>query len=134
MTRVGERGAVPAADLETVCRLFVTTKRLPDRGNGRRVAPRGTNSTEPGAPFVARILVIDDNAELRTVLGQTLESAGYQVALAGDGIQGMAACSANPVDLVVTDLVMPQQEGMETIMQLRRDFPKVAIIAMSGMS
>lgn len=83
---------------------------------------------------MARILVIDDDAEMRAVLGQTLKSAGHEVVLAADGKRGLAECGTKPIDLVVTDLVMPQQEGIETIMQLRRDYPKIAIIAMSGMS
>ena len=83
---------------------------------------------------MARILVIDDDAEMRTVLRQTLNSAGHEVILAADGKQGLAECGVKAIDLVITDLVMPNQEGMETIMQLRRDFAKISIIAMSGVS
>ena len=81
---------------------------------------------------MARILVIDDDAEMRAVLQQALTAAGHEVALAADGGQGMELLRATPADLVVTDLFMPRQEGIETIVQLRRDFPELPIIAISG--
>jgi DNA-binding response OmpR family regulator len=79
-----------------------------------------------------RVLVIDDDAEMRAVLEQTLASAGYEVALAADGRRGVAQYRALPADLVIVDIFMPNQDGLETITQLRRDFPGVAIIAISG--
>ena len=81
---------------------------------------------------MARILVIDDDINLRKMLGQALELAGYEVALAADGREGVASFRAQPTDVVITDLYMPNQEGLETIMELHRDFPAVPIIAMSG--
>ena len=81
---------------------------------------------------MASILVIDDDNELRTVLCAILEGEGHQVAEAVDGGEGLEAYRASPVDLVLTDLIMPGQEGVETIMELRKEFPDVRIIAMSG--
>ena len=81
---------------------------------------------------MARILVIDDEADMRGLLEETLQSAGHEVSLAADGEEGMKRFRARPADLVITDLYMPGQEGLETIMQLRREFPSVAIMAMSG--
>jgi len=81
---------------------------------------------------MARILIIDDDDNLRALLGQVLTSAGHEVVLAADGKEGVNLYRAAPADLVVTDLFMPGQEGLETIVELRREFPGVAIIAMSG--
>src|SRR5260221_1697721 len=82
--------------------------------------------------LMARILVIDDDPDMRDMLGQTLKSAGHEVALAADGQEGVHQCRARPADLVVTDIYMPNREGLETIMELRNGFPDIAIIAMSG--
>ena len=81
---------------------------------------------------MARILVIDDDPDMRALLEQTLKSAGHEVALAADGRQGVDQYRANPADLVITDLYMPGQEGLETIIELRKRFPEAAIMAVSG--
>lgn len=79
-----------------------------------------------------RILLIDDDDLLRNVLAKALTHAGHTVIQASDGQQGVELANAATVDLVITDLVMPVQEGVETILQLRRDRPKLPIIAISG--
>ena len=79
-----------------------------------------------------RILVIDDDPEMRAMLEQTLQSVGHHVMLAADGRQGLAQIASAPADLVITDLYMPNKDGLETIIELRQRFPNVAIIAMSG--
>ena len=79
-----------------------------------------------------RILLIDDDHLLRSVVAKALGHAGYTVVQAGDGRQGVELASVTPVDLVITDLIMPVQEGMETIMVLRREQPELPIIAISG--
>ena len=81
---------------------------------------------------MARILLIDDDPPLRSVLADALIRAGHKVTQAEDGRQGMEVFRTSPTDVVVTDLIMPGQEGLETIMQLRREFPALPIIAMSG--
>lgn len=81
---------------------------------------------------MATILIIDDDDLLRNVLAKALGYAGHTVVQAADGAQGLDLFRATPVDLVLTDLVMPVQEGVETILQLRRDSPDMPIIAMSG--
>ena len=81
---------------------------------------------------MARILVIDDDPDMRAMLEQTLKAAGHEVISAADGKEGMEQHCTSPADLVITDLYMPNQEGLETIGELRRRFPEVAIIAMSG--
>jgi CheY-like chemotaxis protein len=81
---------------------------------------------------VARILLIEDDANVRLALKQALQRAGHEVAEARDGRDGVERYSAQPADLVVTDLVMPNQEGIETIEQLRRLTPSLPIVAISG--
>ena len=81
---------------------------------------------------MARILVIDDEDTIREVIRQMLEIEGFEVADAADGREGMALQRERPADLVITDLIMPDQEGLETIKELRNEFPKVKIIAISG--
>lgn len=81
---------------------------------------------------MARLLLIDDDVSLRNVLAKSLGYAGHEVLQAGDGQQGLDLVHATPVDLVITDLIMPVQEGVETIVQLRRTHAHVPIIAISG--
>jgi DNA-binding response OmpR family regulator len=81
---------------------------------------------------MARILVIDDKPDMRAFLEEILKSVGHDVILAADGREGVEQHRASPTDLVITDLYMPNQEGMETIREFRSHFPEVAIIAMSG--
>ena len=79
-----------------------------------------------------RILVIDDDDQMRTLLRQVMEWAEYEVVEAADGREGMFKHRKQPVDLVITDLIMPEQEGLETITLLKREYPHVKIIAISG--
>jgi len=81
---------------------------------------------------VADILVIDDNDDLRDTLRAILERVGYTVHEARNGREGFACCQAQPVALVITDLLTPEQEGMETIQQLLAMDPPPKIIAISG--
>ena len=78
------------------------------------------------------VLVIDDDDLVRSLLVRALTGARYTVIEAADGLAGLALARANSIDLVVTDLVMPVQEGVETIMTLRRERPRLPIIAISG--
>jgi CheY-like chemotaxis protein len=78
------------------------------------------------------ILVIDDEEQIREVLRTVLERVGYTVSEAGDGVEGLKKYRENEVDVVVTDIIMPEKGGIDTIMDLRRDYPDVKIIAISG--
>ncbi len=80
----------------------------------------------------ARIVVADDEAAVRGFLRGVLEGAGYQVTEAADGDQALKAARAGRADLVITDLVMPGREGIETIRALRKEGAGVAIMAISG--
>jgi DNA-binding response OmpR family regulator len=82
---------------------------------------------------MARILIIDDDDQVRKMLRLTLNAAGFDVVEAQDGKVAMKFFNQDPlVDLVITDLIMPEKEGIEMIIELRKDFPKVPIIAISG--
>src|SRR4051794_5160474 len=81
---------------------------------------------------MARILVIDDDVDVRAVLEEALKLAGHEVDLAADGEEGLKRYLSAPADLVITDLFMPNQEGVETIIKLRRSFPEIPVIAISG--
>lgn len=81
---------------------------------------------------MARILLVDDEAMLRRTLRAILEKAGHEVAEAGDGDQAIAMFSEFKADLVITDIVMPNKEGVETIREIRHLDARVPIIAMSG--
>jgi PAS domain S-box-containing protein len=80
----------------------------------------------------ARIVVADDEAPVRAFVRALLEQSGHQVVEAADGREALRQAHEGQVDLLITDLVMPEQEGVETIQLLRRDAPGVGIIAMSG--
>ena len=81
---------------------------------------------------MAHILVIDDEENVRLLVAAILEQQIHQVTQADNGKTGMAAFRRTPPDLVITDLVMPEQEGVETILELRREKPGLPVIAMSG--
>ncbi len=79
-----------------------------------------------------RILVIDDDAAVLSALTLCLESEGYEVIATGDGERGIAAYGRERPDLVLTDIVMPVKEGLQTIREIRREWPQARIIALSG--
>jgi DNA-binding NtrC family response regulator len=81
---------------------------------------------------MARILIIDDESQIRSMLRLMLERAGYEIAEAPDGIEGIRQYRENPADLIITDLIMPNKDGIGMIIDLKKEFPKVKIIAMSG--
>jgi CheY-like chemotaxis protein len=81
---------------------------------------------------MARILLIDDDEPFRSVLKVSLQQMGHDVIDARDGCEGVALYTGGDFDIVVTDLIMPDKEGIETIMDLRKLNPEVKIIAMSG--
>src|ERR1051325_11461665 len=81
---------------------------------------------------MANILVIDDEINVRMSIKLCLATAGNTVSLATNGKEGMKRMLFGSYDLVITDVFMPEQEGMETIMELRKKYPHVPIIAISG--
>ncbi len=81
---------------------------------------------------MARILVIDDDEQIRLMLQKKLSAEGYEVFIATEGREALRMIKENDVNIVITDLIMPGKEGLETIVDLRRDHPEVMIIAISG--
>ena len=79
-----------------------------------------------------RVLVIEDDADVRALLKEMLAALGHECATAIHGIAGLESYRAGEFDVVITDLLMPEQEGLETIGELRRIDPDVRIIAISG--
>jgi DNA-binding response OmpR family regulator len=86
----------------------------------------------PPKKAVERILIIDDDDQFRKMLRWNLEHAGYEVMEACDGRQGIERFSEMPADLVITDIVMPVKEGVETILEIKEAHPEVKFIAVSG--
>jgi len=80
----------------------------------------------------SRVLVVDDDDGVRDLFQGVLEGAGYEVLSAGNGEQAMAIVQSHALDVVVTDLVMPVREGIETIRAIRKGYPALKIIAVSG--
>jgi DNA-binding response OmpR family regulator len=81
---------------------------------------------------MADIVVIDDEPRYRRLIAQVLTGAGHEVRQAADGAEGLAMCLERTPDLVITDIVMPRMEGIETILQLMRQRPGIVVLAISG--
>lgn len=81
---------------------------------------------------MADILVIDDDDIFRSVLVSALRQANHSVREANNGNEGLRLFREAPAELVLTDIVMPDKEGLDVIRDLRREFPAARIIAMSG--
>ncbi len=78
------------------------------------------------------ILVVDDESEIRNLLRSLLEEEGYRVYTAEHGKRAIAVLKETPINLMLTDLAMPVQEGLETITYLRKEYPSLPVVAMSG--
>ena len=79
-----------------------------------------------------KILVIDDEEDIRVVLQQVLELEGYEVAVAADGREGLAMLDQDGADLVITDVIMPGMDGVETLEHVREKWPDMPVIVISG--
>lgn len=79
-----------------------------------------------------KILVVDDETRIREIFRMWLEREGFEVFEAENGMEGMRVQKEHDVDMLICDLIMPVQEGIETITQFREEFPAICIIAISG--
>jgi DNA-binding NtrC family response regulator len=96
-----------------------------------RERPR-ENPPDERTGTMARILIVDDEEDVRFTLADTLKSRRHEVYEAADGDRALKILSEQDIDLVVTDILMPNREGLETIQEIRMNWPDVKIIAMSG--
>lgn len=81
---------------------------------------------------MSKILVVDDDVQMRTMISQMLEREGYTISTAGNGKEALTRYRQGHNDLVVLDILMPEMDGIEATMQLKREFPGIRILAMSG--
>lgn len=81
---------------------------------------------------MARILIIDDEELIRVLLRSTLEAAGYEVTEAANGRQGLELYRHRQADLVITDILMPELNGLDMLLELTREFLHAKVIAISG--
>lgn len=80
------------------------------------------------------ILIVDDEASVRDIVRRKLEACGYDICEAANGKEAIAALEAMPFDLVITDIIMPERDGLETILYIRKAQPIVKVIAISAPS
>ena len=78
------------------------------------------------------ILIIDDEEDIRDALQMVLESVGHDVKVASNGNEAVELQRGEPADLIITDVIMPGKDGVETIKEIRQEFPGIRIIAISG--
>lgn len=81
---------------------------------------------------MTRVMIIDDEEDIRIVLKEVFSRAGFDVVVASDGNEGLNLLREQPADLVITDIIMPGSDGVETAYDIRMEFPKTKIIVMSG--
>jgi CheY-like chemotaxis protein len=81
---------------------------------------------------MTKVIVIDDEEDIRIVLKEVFMRAGFEVEVASSGDEGMSLLREHGADLVITDIIMPGSDGVETAYDIRMEFPKIKIIVMSG--
>jgi len=81
---------------------------------------------------MTKVLIIEDDIVIRNMIRELLTKSGYEVAEAQNGVEGIKLFKKEKYDLVITDIIMPEKEGIETIMEIKRHTPNVKIIAVSG--
>ncbi|RKZ69070.1 MAG: response regulator [Gammaproteobacteria bacterium] len=81
---------------------------------------------------MASILIIDDEEDIRDALQMILQRAGYDVMVASNGSEAIELQRGEPADLIITDIIMPEKDGVTTIKEIREEFPGTRIIAISG--
>jgi CheY-like chemotaxis protein len=130
---------MPASQKEHLDKNYPTAVRLSeqpshsfDRNGATPFARPGVSKARARTQFRFRILVVDDEPSLRETAGLILESEGYEVLTAADGVDGLHALSKSLPDLIISDLNMPRMTGFEFLAVVRERFPHIATIAMSG--
>ena len=120
----------------TPAELLARVRDVLDCARGRRQDNRAATVASTAAAATPagrrRIVVADDEPGLRLLLVATLSGAGYEVLQASNGLEAVRLCEEHHVDLLLTDLVMPDHEGLETIRRMRQERPDIPVVAMSG--
>ncbi len=98
---------------------------------GNELWPQADSLASPNSDR-PRLVVADDEPGFRSLLTDLLQNSGYDVVPAGNGIEAIAQCERQPLAAAIVDLVMPEKEGLETIFEIRRRFPAMRVIAISG--
>ncbi len=81
---------------------------------------------------MTKVLIIEDDEVIRNMIRELLLKAGYRVSVAENGVEGVNLFKQGTFELIITDIIMPEKEGIETIMEIKRHSPDVKIIAVSG--
>jgi DNA-binding response OmpR family regulator len=97
-----------------------------------RTIRRALGRRNRGGSHVARILIVEHDPLIREMLATTLRDAGYETATASDGHEALERIEAAPADVVITDVLMPDGDGMQAIVELRRRTPGIRLLAISG--
>lgn len=102
--------------------------------NSRALEPQPQQAppVRPSPAHPVRVLFVDDDSDFRRSMKVLLEREGYEVELAPSGVQAIELQRARPFDVMVTDVFMPDMDGFETMVQMRRESPSLKIIAMSS--
>lgn len=81
---------------------------------------------------MVRILVVDDEPSVLEMVTAMIEPVGYDVIEAGNGAEACVICKEVPVDLIITDIIMPDKNGIDLIMEVKKEYPHIPVIAISG--
>jgi len=94
-----------------------------------RVLDQGKGNPKEGGK---RVLIVDDDRQIRKIIREVVEMEGYAALEAPDGKKSLSLCRREPVDLIITDIFMPERDGLQVIREIRQGFPGIKIIAISG--
>lgn len=125
---IWDKTASPALDTQKMAPERTATAERRARSNERIPA----TETEAVPQFHFRVLFVDDEPSIREIAEQVLESEGYEVLTAANGVDGLQALSKSLPDVIISDLNMPQMSGFEFLAVVRKRFPHIATIAISG--
>jgi len=100
--------------------------------SARAAAPRPGSSAEPAGEFSGIVLLVDDEAIILDSIGMALQSFGFQVIQARDGVEALERFEATPPDLVIMDLTMPRMDGATAFARMQASRPEVPVILSSG--
>ena len=102
------------------------------REGTRATSDPGLDTRTAGSALRKTILIVDDNEDILSFMQAALENAGYDVGLATEGAQALAQQAEHRADLLITDIFMPGQDGIETLRECRLRYPQTRIIVMSA--